>query len=106
MHIYMVYYTETLQQDIANNLPGPLYIAPEGESSDDYKKPGTHCGEQDEGSVNIVVQALLLDNNQQAGTTDGYIQQKFHRTVNAVENCSDADHSLVLNFALLPFGRP
>ena len=51
---------------------------------------GVHC-DQEEENLNTAAQALLFGDNQQADAINGDLQQKFHRTVTAVENCSDAD---------------
>ena len=99
--IYSWYITETLHQDIANNLPGPLCIAEEGEYLDDYKMTDVHCYKQEEGNLNTTAEALLLGNNQQADVIDGYLHKKFHRTVTAVENYSDADCNLPFGFCNL-----
>ena len=68
--------------------------------------PGVQCDQGEEWDLKTVAQALLLGDNQQVDAKDGYLQQQFHRTVTAVENCTDADCMLLWDFALLPFGRP
>ena len=69
---------ETLQQDISNNFPDTLSIAPEGD-------------QEEEGSLNTDNYALILGDNQQADAVNCHLWQKFQRTTNGVENCTDAD---------------
>ena len=81
----------TIQQDIANNFPSSLCIAPEGELSDDEEMPGIYFDGEEEGNPKSAAQALILGINFQADAIDGYVQFKFYKKVNAVQNCSDAD---------------
>ena len=65
--------------------------------------PSVHCDKEEEGNLNPSAQVLLIDDNQQADAIDGYLQQKLHRTVTAVEHFSDANCMPSFGFCIVTF---
>ena len=68
--------------------------------------PDIQHNQEEEGNLNTAAQVLLLGDNNQAETIDGYLQQMFHKTVFTVEICSDADclfAAVLKKLANIPF---